>query len=353
MMARNPEGHSPKYWHKHAEKMDLSANQGFDVATGTSAERSTLPNNVHSWFALRPKGSKAEREKVTEVTGLVSDCVLAFILAVLSLPVLARWACWWLCWIGALYFVLHRGLIDKLPVDRLPGKTQTALLLILASIFVPVAWKPAHRQWREEKSTATSGILHSTNPGWKKGHPPTTTNNIEFGQSNVMIGVDLPPAEEHKDFLTLHDYARLRIEKGDTELELTTTVRGRKGEVVATIEKNRWTVYPPFCLDKNYTKDSLEVKDSRGHIVLQVRILPDRIQLEGEWNDEYGKGMRMIQSPYEEATKDHPGPGGLFISWDNPQQAEVHDTTPNEEIKPWFQYPSFEHWAEWMRPETN
>jgi len=208
-------------------------------------------------------------------------------------------------------------------------------LIVVCEVAVPIM----HRKWSVEQSQEVSGVLHSVHQGWEKGHTPSSApNSLEIGQSNIWIDVDLPPKSQHEAFLKLINYASLKIEKGETELELTTTVRDHEGAVVAKLEDhNHWTVYAPYCLDKNYTSDSLEVKDKRDHVVLQVRILPDRIQLQGEWNDEYGRGMRVIQHP-----------GGLqFIRWNTPQEAEAEDTEETE-IKPWFHYPSKDHWTEWL-----
>ncbi|MEJ0092842.1 MAG: hypothetical protein WDN46_05280 [Methylocella sp.] len=48
--------------------------------------------------------------------------------------------------------------------------------------------------------------------------------------------------------------------------------------------RNEWRVTPPpGTLDRNYTDDALEIRGAGGKIVLQLRVLQDRIQLQGEW----------------------------------------------------------------------
>lgn len=213
---------------------------------------------------------------------------------------------------------------------------------VICVFVVAIAFQFLPQKWREEQSAVLSGVLHPLRPGWGKDNPPNTTNDIEAGQSNVMLSVDLPPAQQNQDFLKLYHYARLKIEKGDTELLFTTTIRDREGNVIVDIDKNAWSLpLPQYVLDKNYTQDTLEVKDRRGHVVLQVRLLPDRVQLQAEWNDEYGRGMRMIQSPK----------GGIsFVKWDSLQEAERQDRDETQ-IKPWFRYPSHDRWAEWLPPQ--
>jgi hypothetical protein len=87
--------------------------------------------------------------------------------------------------------------------------------------------------------------------------------------------------------------------------------------------------------DKNYTGDTLEVRDGRDKIVLKVRILPDRVQLEGEWHNEQGVGVRLAQThaPLIE--------GGAQII---PLQS--FDDDPAITITPIFKYPSSEHFGE-------
>ncbi len=289
---------------------------------------------LESWFRFAISNKRSRRKRKREATSIGLSFVLAIVFGVVPLPTAWKWSGWAFCWVLLLSIVSGSD-----PIGRTPIKTRISGFVFFVLLFPVVFTNFALKQWRSEKSSARTGVLHAAKPGWRKGHPPNTTNDIEIGQSRVELSVDLPPGQEHTDFWRLYHYAKLKIEKGDTELEFTTTVRDREGAVIAIIENNKWTVYPP-CLDKNYTDDSLEVRDKRGHIVLQVRVLSDRIQLQGEWNDEYGEGMRMIQSP----DKQHPG--AHLIRWDNPQEAERKDNDATE-IKPWFKYPSAEHWAEW------
>jgi hypothetical protein len=47
---------------------------------------------------------------------------------------------------------------------------------------------------------------------------------------------------------------------------------------------------------QNYRCDYLEVKNSSDRVVLQVQVLPDRIRIQGEWYDDYGKGVRVLKT---------------------------------------------------------
>jgi hypothetical protein len=112
--------------------------------------------------------------------------------------------------------------------------------------------------------------------------------------------------------------------------------------LVAKLENNHWSVSPDhsICWDKNYTRNSLEVKDSADHVVFQIRILPHRVQLQGEWRDDFGHGIRIAKCPPEA-----PGPGGCIAIWNNPEA----EHNVEQLIEPMFQYPSREHWGEFIK----
>jgi hypothetical protein len=124
----------------------------------------------------------------------------------------------------------------------------------------------------------------------------------------------------------------LAVEKINGQVKVSTTIRSSDGHIVAELIRNEWKVSPPpTSWDRNYTNDALEVKDNRGKIILQVKALPDRIQLQGEWWANETNGVRLVKDPQNLgaiiATY-----GGDKLSWD-----EV------PEIKPMFQYPSETH----------
>jgi hypothetical protein len=80
------------------------------------------------------------------------------------------------------------------------------------------------------------------------------------------------------------------------------------------------------------------VKNEAGRIVLQVRLLADRVQLQGEWLSSDGKGVRLV-------TSDVPGhQDGLMVIFG----PRVKPTDPPF-VKPLFQYPSDLHFGELAR----
>jgi len=130
----------------------------------------------------------------------------------------------------------------------------------------------------------------------------------------------------------------VKIELGNKgEALLTTPIRDRNGNLVAEITRNHWRIYPLYSSDKNYTDDALEVKDSAGHVVLQVKILPKTktIQLQGEWWNTQGSGIRLLRPAVVQ-----PGTGSETV-YMNRQNQHLEAL-----IKSMFQYPSKEHWRE-------
>ncbi len=131
---------------------------------------------------------------------------------------------------------------------------------------------------------------------------------------------------------------------------MATPVRDRQEHLVA-IEKNHWSV-TPACLDKNYTENSLEVFDARGLVVFQMRLLADYVELQGEWRDEFGNGVRFAEEPRILAlqsqlnTSDLQRPVcprsvrivtriGLMVRWNE----EMTDST-----NPWQRLRKYEEW---------
>jgi hypothetical protein len=79
----------------------------------------------------------------------------------------------------------------------------------------------------------------------------------------------------------------------------------------------------------------LEVRDETGRIVLQVRLLADRVQIQGEWWDENGRGVGLVES------NDPNRPGALIEIFGPAMTRE--QAVP---IVPLFLYPSESHFGE-------
>lgn len=259
---------------------------------------------------------------------LAISAVLSFVLFIIpwaySMSVVPKWACWYVAFVAAL--ILIEILI---PCFRVLDKPQIIVVnVIVFGLFFLSSWPIAKQQWRTEQSTLLEGDL-APNELLSNGYPDM---NMEMGDSGAIIL--WPEMLSSAPQMQIAYDAGLRMDVAGKELLITTTVRDRNGNLVVELNRNHWKVYPQFCSDKNYTKDALEVMDTRGHVVLQVRILSDRIRLQAEWFDDHNHGLQMMKSPDKA--------GGIF-------NLETPGAYSPDMIKRMFQYPSKDHWGEMAR----
>lgn len=154
---------------------------------------------------------------------------------------------------------------------------------------------------------------------------------IEIGDSTSMLVFTGPAGEPLFKFAEGY---HLKIEEVGGEIKVSTQLRNRKGKLVAELIRNEWKVAPrPRTWDRNYNKHALEVKDEDGNIVLQVRLLPDRVQLQGEWWIDEIKGFRLVKDPQSRA-------GAMEI------MGPAHGPAQVIPIQPIFAYPSELHFGE-------
>ncbi len=256
--------------------------------------------------------------------------------------------------------------------------TATALFLI-ACVAVAL---PA---WRTERAIATEGRLEQPRV---YGEPARRAPIVQFGVTDVprywlddmdrvpeyfghrviVASGDVHPpkdllvvpgsmrflARRTPDGLPLFYDAPLDFWSTARGIELSTVVRDRSGNTVVEIDHNAWRVFPPYCSDKNFTKSALEVLDSRGHVVLQVVMLSDRVLLQGEWHNDAGRGVMVINPqhrPEFHKPRDPQRSSGGWAAGDvEPDEASIFPL-PNpgyaeKKILPMFRYPSERHWGE-------
>lgn len=268
-----------------------------------------------------PRSALTATNRRDQILSIALDVLLMAIPAIVPLPAAVRWV-FWSAAFGVLVFLCE---MRVKPEIKLSQKILVGALsaMIFGTLTLPIS----HRQWREEKSRALEGDLTPV-----PDSPDSKLNpKIQIGKNGAqfMWTINTPP--EGSQFRFAYD-AGLRVAEGANGPEITTPVRDRQGNLVGEINNNHWRVYPPFCSDKNYDKHSIEMKDSGGHVVLQVTLLRDRVQIQGEWHTQFGQGVRFIES----------GNGSIATFWPNPQAEQRLE----ELIQPMFVYPSDEHWGE-------
>ena len=129
--------------------------------------------------------------------------------------------------------------------------------------------------------------------------------------------------------------AGLKVEFGREGLLVTTPIRDEYGNLIVDVVRNHWTVYSEHCLDKNSTREALEVLDRGGHVVLQINLISDifpTIQIQGEWWDDQHTGRRLVKA------NDRKGGYVIGLTPSNQHNDQL--------IEPIFEYPSKYHWRQ-------
>jgi hypothetical protein len=201
-------------------------------------------------------------------------------------------------------------------------------VLVLGISLESIALYP---YWRQEKAALSEADLldgdQSFNDGQLRMIPP-----VQVGTSGTIFFQ--PPGSP--PFWNPFPDAEFRAESGKKGALISTTIRDAEGHIVATIVRNHWKVFSPFCADKNYTNDgqALEILDSSLHVVFQLKLLSTVVQVQGEWWDNQGNGKRILMDS---------GSKGAVVDALGPRQKHNEDL-----IKPMFIYPSSSHWQEFV-----
>lgn len=213
--------------------------------------------------------SPNDQKRIRTVEFVGSLLLFLIPLTISGMGILWKCVVWAVCWLLVIHLISSIGFLREMWWPR-----KLILFVLATAVLVVLVYDPIYDKWRSEKAALTSGVLH---PLINNGQALPA---IQVGQSEGLIYLTDPKGYL---FNFPSDSIRVREERG--ELLFSTTVRDHNGNLVVEIVDNHWTVSPltTNCWDKNYTSDSLEVKDGRGRVVLQVRILADRVQLQGEW----------------------------------------------------------------------
>jgi hypothetical protein len=180
------------------------------------------------------------------------------------------------------------------------------ILLLLAYYFRPDA-VPSY-----------AGILTPKGETLFSSSSKIMTRSIEIGNSGLQFG-------------QMNFYGTpLLVELVEGKAKVSSEIRAENGDIIATISRNEWQVIAS-AWDRNYNDYALEVKNQKGRVVLQVKVLADRIQIQGEWWSTDGHGVRVLQTPQ----------GGINMI------AMTPGSVPEEPaIQPIFLYPSALHFGE-------
>jgi hypothetical protein len=166
---------------------------------------------------------------------------------------------------------------------------------------------------------------------------------LEIGNSGVRLQPKAIAGRGYGSFEALEPFLRdtdFLVESVDGEIKVSIKILNRQGNVVAEIVRNEWKVaQAPTAWDRNYNRDSLEVKDNTGQIVLQVRVSGDCVKLQAKPFRRNGERAYIMQSNGIRRPKDY-----ALLMFKKPTESD--DCDPNLIIQPIFRYPSELHLGE-------
>lgn len=159
---------------------------------------------------------------------------------------------------------------------------------------------------------------------------------MEF--DNIGVIVD---GEDLKAILRIAEDNNLLIEDDGGKIRVSIKVRDQHGKMIAEIIKNEWKVGPPpSSWDRNYSQNALEVLDPTGDVVLQVKLVENRVQFQAKLYNSTGNGIGFgkILDPEK-------GWVGMI------EFAEIGKPITKLKIEPIFKYPSALHLGEFVETQ--
>jgi hypothetical protein len=223
-----------------------------------------------------------------------------------------------------------------------------AAILAFLAIAIPQIF-----QWIDFRQDAAarvpknSGTLVSV-PGRIKTifSPGGPIPKIQVGNSGVFIVGPNQQGPIGQLLIPALRASQFKVESVDGKLKVSAQVANYGGALMAELIRNEWRVAPPpGTWDRNYSDDALEVKNPEGHIVLQVRLLEDVVQIQGVWP--LGPEWKPAGAAYVAIRQNPPGSGSgaQFVFYPvNPRP-----TVSWPEIQPIFEYPSDQHLGEFVQ----
>jgi hypothetical protein len=154
---------------------------------------------------------------------------------------------------------------------------------------------------------------------------------LEFGDSGAVFSVREPGTPAFEFFKNSH----LTVMEDDGRIKVSTTVYDCKGRLVAELVDNEWQINKKTSFDRNFTDEALEVEDSNGDIILQVRLVEGCVQLQGKLYGPNGEGVAICRG-----VSANGNPNGIIET-----TGKKHNRLMSQ-IVPMFRYPSESHLGE-------
>jgi hypothetical protein len=207
---------------------------------------------------------------------------------------------------------------------------------------------------RSPRDPLYAGTLMVHRAWWERilgVYPPEPKNlqnhriKIQIGTSNTFIDVDSPTGDIGVPFSEMS--LKLPWDSAKHQLVVSAKIVDSNNNVLVLFHDGLWDLGKTDQFrDFNYDDDSVEVINAQNHVVFQIRLLPDSIQLQGEsWGWTHitstgewkWRGWRWAGTPSTAVTW---GCYTLDKKSDSNCSLPNDPTDPVPEIKPIFRYPS-------------
>lgn len=211
-------------------------------------------------------------------------------------------------------------------------KYRLLLLAFIGIILIILGVVNKVEENKEKAQKQLSGVLQPESEISKLAEGVLPKLRFKIGQKNGGAITDcLELSEVTKGNPNLKPLENLScVYSKDGSLIISAKIIAKDGSVIAKLDNNEWLVNPTKSLQRNFTKDTLEVIDESDDVVLQVRLLKDEVQILGIFYGEDGKGVAIWSE----------GASSVF-RFLNPEEPK-----PKGLIKPIFKYPSDRHLGE-------
>jgi hypothetical protein len=219
------------------------------------------------------------------------------------------------------------GWLKPTPTPR--WAIASASLLLVCSGILQLRIARAER--RSKAISAHAGVLKSTKQTLlapdQKIYP-----KLEIGDTGTIF---LFTGPQGQPLFSVFEDTHLTMEMEDGQLKVSTVIRDKGGRIVAELLKNEWKVNAAAAYDRNYSEDAIEVRDSSGDVVLQLRFVGDRVQFQGKFFNNAGQafGIGKIKGP------DGRESGAIELTGHAHPHLQL-------QITPIFRYPSDRHLGE-------
>ena len=221
----------------------------------------------------------------------------------------------------------HWTYLGKVPKDIFWGR----LAFFTVWVFIGFA-NQIERAWKVQEAAVLEGDIFE---GTFEPATDCVPLPVQVGSNGATLFMVPHPGTATPPYFAPFQDTNFLVQCGKHGVLVSTIVRDRNGAVVAKIERNHWTVFPPYFSDKNYTNTAFEVKDNSDHVVLQIKFVRGTLQVQGEWWNDEQRGMRVVYTGLE---------GGEIIP------LILHNQHNESLIEPMFQYPSKDYWGEFVKP---